>query len=113
MSRSSACWRNALAGHENAIAFGGAAAHATAQLVKLREAEAFGMFDDHDRGVGHVDADFDDGGGDEDIDFAALKAAHDDFLFVGIEAAMKQANAQARERTVAQLFVHFDGGFES
>jgi hypothetical protein len=33
---------------------GRAPAHATAQLVQLREAKPFGMFDQHDGGVGHV-----------------------------------------------------------
>ena len=59
---------DAVAGHEDAVAFGGAAADAAAELVELREAEALGVVDDHDGGVGDVDADFDDGGGDEDVD---------------------------------------------
>ena len=41
-----------------------AATHASAQLVQLREAHALGVLDDHQRGVRHVDAHFDDGGGD-------------------------------------------------
>ena len=41
-----------------------AASHAAAQLVQLREAHALGVFDDHERGVRHVDTHFDDGGGD-------------------------------------------------
>ena len=53
-----------------------AAADAAAQLVQLREAEALGMLDDHDGGVGHVDADFDHRGGDEDLGLVALEAVH-------------------------------------
>ena len=84
-------------GDEDAVAFGCATADAAAKLVQLREAEALGMFDHHDGGVGNVDADFDDGGGDQHVDLAALEAAHDDFLLVGVEAAMQQADAQARQ----------------
>jgi len=36
--------------------------------MKLREAEAFGVFDDHYGGVGNIDADFDDGGGHQNLD---------------------------------------------
>ena len=43
-----------------------AAPDAAAQLVQLRQAEALGMLDHHDRGLGHVDADFDHGGGHQD-----------------------------------------------
>src|SRR5579871_914287 len=39
----------------------GSAADAAAELVKLGEAETLGMFDDHDRRLGDVDAHFDDG----------------------------------------------------
>src|SRR5439155_16721657 len=37
--------------------------------MELGEAEALGVLDDHDGGVGDVDADFDDGGGNQDLDF--------------------------------------------
>src|SRR5438445_221011 len=49
-----------------------AAADASAKLVELGEAEAFGMLDDHDGGVGDVHADFDDSGGDEDMRSVAV-----------------------------------------
>ena len=97
---------------EDAVALGRAAAHAAAQLVQLREAEALGVLDHHDGGVGDVDTDLDNRGGDQHIDFAALEAAHDDLFFVGVEAAMEQSDAQSGERTLAELFMHFDGGLE-
>ena len=97
---------------KDAIAFGGAAAHAPTQLVQLRQAEALGMFHDHYSSVGNVDTDFDDRGRDKHVDLAALKTAHDDFFLVGIEAAMEQADTQTRERTGTQLFMHLDSRFE-
>jgi len=99
-----------VAGHEDAVAFGGAAADATAELVHLGHAEALGVFDDHDAGVGDVDADLDDGSGDEDVDLAALKLAHRDLLVVGGEASMEEADAEVVEGTVAEVFEHFGGG---
>ena len=50
-----------------------AATDAAAQLVELGEAEFLGVFDDHDGGFGHIDADFDHGGGDEDAGFAVAE----------------------------------------
>ena len=50
-----------------------AAPHAAAQLVQRRKAEALGVLDDHDGGVGHVDADLDDGGGDQHVQLPRLE----------------------------------------
>ena len=47
-------------GYERAGALLVAAADAAAQLVQLQEAEALGVLDDHERRIGHVDADLDD-----------------------------------------------------
>ena len=47
-----------------------------AQLVELREAEALGVLDHHHRGVGHVDADLDHGGGDEHVGVAGGEGRH-------------------------------------
>src|SRR5205085_5252810 len=46
-----------------------AATDAAAHLVELRQAEALGMFDDQQRRVWHIDADFDHRRRDEQIDF--------------------------------------------
>ena len=58
-----------------------AAADAAAQLVQRREAVAVRVQHDHDRRVRDVDADFDDGGGDEHVGLAALETPHDRILF--------------------------------
>ena len=42
--------------HDQASARHAAAAHAAAQLVQGRQAKALTVLDDHDSGVGHVDA---------------------------------------------------------
>ena len=104
---------DAVASHQDAIASGCATADAAAKLVELGEAEAVGVIDDHDGGVGDVDADLDDGGGDEDVDVAALEASHGDLFVVGGEAAMEQAEAQAGQGAGAEFVVHVGCGAET
>ena len=65
------------AGHEQAGARARAAPDPPAQLVELREAEALGVLDDHQRRAGHVDADLDHRGRDEDPRRAASKRSID------------------------------------
>lgn len=51
------------------------------KLVELGEAELVGIFDDEGVGVGDIESGFDDGGADEDIDFALDESDHDRFEF--------------------------------
>ena len=74
-----------------------AAADAAAELVELREAEAVGVFDDHDGGVGDVDADLDDGGGDEGVDEVLAEAFHDVLAGGTVHAAVDEADAEVFE----------------
>ena len=70
-------------------------ADAAAQLVQLGEAEALGVVDDHDGGFGHVDADFDHGGGDEELGLAAGEGGDRALANGGVLPAMGQADAGA------------------
>ncbi len=90
----------------------GAAADASAELVKLGEAEAFGVLDDHGGGVGDVDADFDDRGGDEDLRFVFAEALHDVVFFFAGEAAVEEAEFQFRENFFGEALEFVDGGFQ-
>ena len=47
-----------------------------AQLVQLGDAEAVGVLDDHDGGLGHVDADLDDGRRHQHLELAGAEAVH-------------------------------------
>ncbi len=95
--------------HQHALAGSGAAADAAAQLVQLRQAETLGVFDDHDAGVGHVDADFDHRGRDQQLRLAVLERVHLRVLFVGLQTPVNQADAQIRQ-IGAQLFGRGFGG---
>ncbi len=81
-----------VAGDEQAVRLVGTATHTSAQLVQLREAEAFGVLDDHDAGVGDVDADLDDGGGDHDLRLAVEEALHLAILVGSLHAAVDHAH---------------------
>jgi len=94
------------------MGFGGAAADASSELVELGEAEAFGVFDDHDGRVGDVDADFDDGGGDEDLRFVFAEAFHDGVFFFAREAAVEEAELEFWKNFFREALVLVDGGFE-
>ena len=50
-----------LAGQQQTRRSGRAAPDTPAKLMELRKAESLGIFDQHDRGVGNVDADLNDG----------------------------------------------------
>ena len=59
--------------------------------MELREAEALGVLDDHHRRLGHVDADFDDGRGHEDRDFAGGEALHRRIALLAGKAPVHEA----------------------
>ena len=89
-------------GHEYAEALVGTSAHAASELVKLRESESLGVFDDHDGGVGHVHAHLDHGGGHEDVRLSAGEELHLVVFGGGFESAMDEGHA-----IVGEGFAHF------
>ena len=62
---------------------------APTELVELAETEPVGVFDHHDRGVGHIDPDLDDRGGDQDVELAAAEPVHHPVLLVGPQLAVE------------------------
>ncbi|TSC97621.1 MAG: Uncharacterized protein Greene101449_1149 [Candidatus Peregrinibacteria bacterium Greene1014_49] len=68
------------------------AAGAAAELVQLGKSETLGSFDADDRRIGHIDANFNDGGGNEDIETAILECPHDLFLLCGDQFAVKHGD---------------------
>src|SRR6266851_836510 len=82
-----------------------AAPDTAAQLMKLRETEAVRVLDDHDAGIGHVYAYFDDRGCDKDIKLLVAVTAHDLVFIRRFHCAMQQAKAQVGENMLAQAFV--------
>ena len=76
---------------------------APTQLVQLCKAEALGVFNDHERGVGHVDTHLDDGGGDEDV---RLLLRRSEAMTASFSAPFilpwSEGHAQIREHAVLQ-----------
>jgi len=94
------------------VGLSGAAADASAELVELGEAEAFGVFDDHSGGVGDVHADFDHRGGDEDLRFVFAEAFHDGVFFFARKAAVEETEFQFGENFFREALVLLHRGFE-
>src|SRR5688572_6467095 len=79
-----------LAGDKDAVALLRPPSYPAAQLMELRQTEPFGLLDEHDRGIWHIDANLDDGGRNKNVDFAFLECVHYPFFLVGRKPAMKQ-----------------------
>ena len=78
--------------------------------MELGEAVVLGVLDDDHIGVGDVDADFDDGSGDEDLDAAGGKVGHDAVFLGGGEFAVEQADAVVGEKGGEFFELALDGG---
>ncbi len=74
------------------------ATYTTAKLMELREAHAFGVLDDHQRGVRHVHADFDDGRGDEELNLPRLEGEHRLIFLRRRHATVHEADLHFRQR---------------
>ncbi len=101
-----------LAGDEDTVGLFLTATDSAAKLVKLGEAEAVGVLDDHDGGIRDIDADFDDGGSDENLDFVAAELLHDGVFFFGFEAAVEKADFGFREKFGGEAIVLGHRGFQ-
>ena len=97
---------------QDAEALLGAAAHAAAQLMELREAEAFGVLDEHHGRVRDVDADLDHRRRNEDVDLAVAESAHGIVLRGRVEAAVQERHSAMRKATGAQILVFLRRGTE-
>ena len=88
-----------------------AAADTSPKLMQLRKTEAFRIFDDHDGGIGNVHANFDDGGGNQNVGFMAGEGGHDGFLFFGLHFSVHKSHFQIGENLRLQHFCIFRHGF--
>ncbi len=70
--------------------------------MELGNAEPVGVFDDHDRGLGHVHPDFDHRGGDQHVEHACPKVGHDHFLLARTHLAVEKADMQVGQLPLLQ-----------
>src|SRR5271170_4447411 len=68
------------------------------------------MLDDHSGGVRNINADFDNGGGDKNIDEVLAKTLHDVLACIASHAAMNQADAKVLKPVLLQFFLNPRGG---
>ena len=71
--------------------------------MELRQAEALGVFDEHDIRIRDVDSDFDNGRGDKRGQLAGVKFCDGLFLFLGRHPSMKQPNGVRRQGSLPFL----------
>ncbi len=71
-----------------------AAAHASAQLVQLRQPQPLRVLDHHQAGVGHVHAHFDYRGRHQQCNLAAFEGRHHGSFLGGLHAPVHQADLQ-------------------
>ena len=85
------------------------AADAAAELVELGEAETLSAFDDNDRGIGDVDAHFDDGGRDEDVALFLFELPHGFFFLFRSHLTVEESDAAVLEGCAEARDFCFDG----
>ena len=74
-----------------------ATTYAATQLVKLRQTQAFWVFDNHQAGIGDVDTNFNHRSGDQQMQLALFEGLHDCLLLGGFHAAVNQADVELRQ----------------
>ena len=97
---------------ENAGGFILPAPDSSSKLVELREPEALGVFNNHNHGVRHVDADLDDRRRDEQLRFAFGERLHNFFLVHALHLAVHQPDRVSAEIAALQFVGVFHGGGE-
>ena len=87
-----------------------AARHPAAELVQLADAEPVGVHDHHDRGVGDVDADLDDGRGHQDVDLAGGEGPHPGVLLLRGQPAVQDVQPQPGQGAAAERLGDVEDG---
>ena len=81
----------------------------SAQLMQLRQPEALGMFDHHDRGIRHIDSDLHHRRRDQDLDLPLLIRGHDLFFLIRLHSSMQQPDAKLGQLIRLQLLRSLHG----
>ena len=92
-------------GNEDTAGIRRTAPHPPAQLVQGGQAEPFGVFDDHDGGVGHIHPHLDDGGGHQHIQRSCLEFHHHIVFFFGFHLAVEQPHPPSGQQRAGGLGV--------
>ena len=74
--------------------------------MQLAQAKTFGMLNHHQAGVGHINADFNDRGADQNAHQAFIEQCHHGLFLKGRHAGMQQANPHIWQGN-AECFMRF------
>ena len=77
--------------------------------MNLRQTQTLRVFEDHDAGIGHVDADFDHGGRHQDMRIALFECRNRGLLCRSFHAPVHQAYIQLRQLLAERFVSHFGG----
>ncbi len=75
-------------------------ANPAAQLVQLRQPEPFRILDDHQAGVGHIHPHLDDGGSDQQLQYACLELLHHPLFLDRTHPAVHQPDVQTGQQVL-------------
>jgi hypothetical protein len=78
------------------VTLGEPAPYSAAQLMKLGEPQPFRIFNNHQRRIGYIYPDLNDGGGDQEVDSTLLELVHNAGFFGIVHAAVNEANREFR-----------------
>ena len=83
--------------------------HAAPELVQLGQPEPVGALDQHNRGIGHVDAHLHHCRSNQDVQFGVAELAHSLILFRRGHAAVEQAQLEIGKNLLGKPFVLVGG----
>lgn len=79
------------------------AAHAATQLMQLGQAKSLGMFNNHKGGVWNVHADFNNGGGNQHINFTGTELLHDIPPRRSVHTSVQKSDAMIFQRAILEV----------
>lgn len=80
--------------------------------MQLTQAEAFGVLDEHDNGIGNIHTHFHHRCGDQQVDFPIFELPHNFVLFGGFHLAVEQSHPIVRKVMLLQVLGVFRGGHQ-
>ena len=92
-------------GDKNTVALCISTSDASSQLMQLRHAESIGILNDDERRIGYINTNFNNRGGNENIDFAFGERSHDTVFFLILHLAMYHSYAHLRKCSFQCLFM--------
>ena len=98
---------------QDAVSIVASTTDAPPHLMKLRQTETFGILDEHDRGVGHVDADLDHGCGHQYLEMMGSKCLHDPSRFRAVESSVDTPNSSGSQCSRDRFGLPGNGGHGS